>query len=189
MPVGAEEIVKRTNLGIALGSLLAMMCLVCLTTTAGASQDDNHNTHNNENRRRVTISVSPIKSSVATGGKEQLIATVRNANDKAVTWQVNGVTGGSATTGTISAAGVYTAPAKVPSPASVTVTAISQARTSVSASATVTVTGATTTPAASVTVSVSPTTASGEHQRGPIFRARLGMQLTLKNETTDPAIC
>jgi Protein of unknown function (DUF1565) len=174
---------KRTNLGIALGSLLVMMCLVGLQTAAVASQDGNHNdnNHNNGNNRKLTISVSPTKSSVATGGKEQLIATVKNTNDKAVTWQVNGVTGGSATAGTISAAGVYTAPAKVPSPASVTVTAVSQAKTSVSASATVTITGATTTPPASVTVSVSPTTASAVTSGTQAFTA------TVKN-TSNTAV-
>jgi hypothetical protein len=155
MPVGAEEMMKRINLGTTLGLLLVMIGLFSPKAAAGAPQNGGGN------RRRVTVSVSPAKSSVATGGKELFIATVHDTGDKAVTWQVNGVTGGSATSGTISAAGVYTAPVKVPSPANVTVTAVSQAKTSVSASATVKITGASATPPpVSVTVSVSPATAS-----------------------------
>jgi hypothetical protein len=65
---------------------------------------------------------------------------VQNTSNTAVTWQVNGVTGGNATVGTISSAGLYTAPTVVPSPATVTVTAVSQADPAKSASAQVTVT-------------------------------------------------
>src|SRR5207248_9392556 len=57
----------------------------------------------------------------------------------AVTWQVNGVTGGNATVGTISSAGLYTAPAAVQSTTTVTVTAVSQADAITSASAQVTI--------------------------------------------------
>jgi thiol:disulfide interchange protein DsbA len=58
-----------------------------------------------------------------------------------VTWQVNGITGGNATVGTISSSGVYQAPTSVPSPAVVTVSAISVANSTRSGSAQVTVTG------------------------------------------------
>jgi hypothetical protein len=57
----------------------------------------------------------------------QFSATVSNTANQAVTWQVNGVTGGNSTTGTISVGGLYSAPAVMPSPASVSVSAISQA--------------------------------------------------------------
>jgi len=56
-----------------------------------------------------------------------------------VTWQVNGVTGGNATVGTISSSGLYTAPGVVPNPATVTVTAVSQADATKSAAAQVTI--------------------------------------------------
>jgi len=68
-----------------------------------------------------------------------------------VTWQVNGVTGGDSTHGTINASGLYTAPAAVPSPATVTVTAISQADNTKSGSTVVTITSS-----GPVTVTVSP---------------------------------
>jgi uncharacterized protein (DUF1800 family) len=66
----------------------------------------------------------------------QFSATVTNAVNQSVTWQVNGVTGGNAANGTISTGGLYTAPAAMPASASVTITAISQASGTASASAT-----------------------------------------------------
>ncbi len=89
----------------------------------------------------VSISVAPGTASLVAGsGTQSFTATVTNANNTAVTWQVNGVAGGNATVGSISSAGFYTAPANVPSPADVTVTAVAVADTTRSASATVTVT-------------------------------------------------
>ena len=87
----------------------------------------------------IAVSVSPATSTVEIGGTVQFTATVRNTSNTAVTWQVNDIAGGDATVGTISSAGLYTAPASVPSPADVTVKAVSQADTTKSASATVTI--------------------------------------------------
>ena len=66
----------------------------------------------------------------------QFGATVTNTANTAVLWQVNGVTGGSAANGTISTAGLYTAPATVPTPNVVSIAAISVAVPSASASIT-----------------------------------------------------
>jgi hypothetical protein len=102
----------------------------------------------------ITVSVSPSSSSVQAGiGSQTFVATVGNGGNTGVTWQVNGVAGGSATAGTISSTGVYRAPATVPSPAAVTITAVSVADPTRSGVATVTVT-------APVSVSVSPSLAS-----------------------------
>ena len=57
----------------------------------------------------------------------QFTAAVTGTTNTAVTWQVNGTTGGSTANGTISAMGIYSAPATLPSPATVTVGAVSQA--------------------------------------------------------------
>ncbi len=57
----------------------------------------------------------------------QFSAAVANSSNQAVTWQVNGTTGGSATNGTISAAGLYTAPAALPGGNAVTIGALAQA--------------------------------------------------------------
>ena len=99
----------------------------------------------------VTVTISPTSASVqAAGGTQAFTGTAQNATTPGVTWSVNGAAGGNATVGTISAQGVYTAPASVPSPATVTVTAASIQDPTVTASAQVTITAPptpTTTPA------------------------------------------
>jgi hypothetical protein len=90
----------------------------------------------------VTVSVSPTSGSLQAGSgtTQSFTATVGATLNTQVTWQVNTITGGNATVGAISTAGVYTVPATVPSPATVTVTAISLADSTRSGSATVTIT-------------------------------------------------
>ena len=103
----------------------------------------------------VSINIAPQSASLPTGGKQQFNVTLQNTSNTAVTFQVNGVPGGNATIGLISASGMYTAPATVPNPATVTVTAVSQADTTKSASAPVSITA----PPA-VNVSISPPSAT-----------------------------
>jgi serine protease len=87
----------------------------------------------------IEVSVSPATSSVQTGATRTFTATVANAADSLITWQVDGVVGGNATVGTISVAGVYTAPATVPTPSVVTITAVSNQDPTSSDSATVSI--------------------------------------------------
>jgi hypothetical protein len=76
-----------------------------------------------------------------------------------VTWQVNGVTGGNASAGTIDANGLYTAPAVVPTPNNpVMVSAVSQADVTKSGAATVTLKAPT--PAGTYTVTITATAGS-----------------------------
>lgn len=80
----------------------------------------------------VSISVSPTNSSVAAGFSEQMIASVSNTPNTAVTWTVNPAVG------SISASGVYSAPANITSVQNVVVTARSVADSTKAASATLT---------------------------------------------------
>jgi hypothetical protein len=89
----------------------------------------------------VSVSISPTSARVALGTTQQFTANVVGATNSAVTWQVNGVAGGNDSVGTVSSAGLYTAPSAIPSPANVTVTAVSQAASAKSGSAAVTVVG------------------------------------------------
>jgi uncharacterized protein (DUF1800 family) len=73
-------------------------------------------------------------SATRIGASTQFSATVTGTTNAAVIWQVNGVTGGTAATGTISASGLYTPPATLPSNPSVTITAVSVASSSASSS-------------------------------------------------------
>jgi len=101
---------------------------------------------------QVAVSVSPASASVTEGASRSFTASVTGTSNTAVTWSVDGVVNGSVGAGTITAAGVYTAP----SAAGVhTVTATSGADTTKHANATVTVTAPT-----PVAVSISPGTAT-----------------------------
>jgi uncharacterized protein (DUF1800 family) len=84
--------------------------------------------------------VSPIPAVTITGAADtrlgtttQFSATVTNSTNQAVTWQVNGITGGSTATGTITSAGLYTAPATMPALNAVSIGAISAVSSSASA--------------------------------------------------------
>jgi hypothetical protein len=88
----------------------------------------------------VSVSVSPTTATVTIGQTTALSATVKNTSNTAVTWKVNGIVGGNSSVGTISSAGFYTAPGKVPSN-TISISATSAADTTKSASASVTVKG------------------------------------------------
>jgi len=95
----------------------------------------------------ITVVVSPAAPSVAAFGTQQFSAAVTGTTNTAVTWQVNGTTGGSQSLGFISTTGLYVAPGGVPTTPSgggtttttFTVTAVSQVDNSSSGSATVTI--------------------------------------------------
>jgi hypothetical protein len=102
----------------------------------------------------ISVTVAPSGVNVVVGTTLQFTATVTDTFNQAVNWSV---VGGSAD-GTISATGLYTAPASVPSPAQVTIMAVSQKDSSKSATATLTVT--TKSQPSNVSVVVSPGAAS-----------------------------
>ena len=68
------------------------------------------------------ISISPAVAALAPGQTQQFQATVAGSGGQVV-WLVNGVAGGNATVGTISANGLYTAPASITLSENVIVTA------------------------------------------------------------------
>jgi len=102
---------------------------------------------------QVSVSVMPSTANVRVGTTQSFTASVTGTTNQSVNWSVNGVAGGNATTGTISASGLYTAPASLPNSNAITVTAASVADSSASATSNVTLWNAT--PALS---NVTPTT-------------------------------
>jgi hypothetical protein len=100
----------------------------------------------------IVVSVSPTTAQVTTGQQAQFTATVTGSKNTSVTWSISGTGCSGKACGTISAAGLYTAPGQVPNPPNITVTATAQADPSKYATATVTVN-------APVTVTVVPQTA------------------------------
>jgi hypothetical protein len=118
--------------------LLSIAILPILASCSGLPKG----TVTNQN---VTVTVAPATVTVSTFAKQTFTPTVTGTTSSAVTWQVNGVTGGTANTGTISTTGVYSAPhfisgSLIPANANatVTITAISQAAPTATGTATVT---------------------------------------------------
>ncbi len=73
----------------------------------------------------VTLSPSTLRQVRVAGGTQQYSFYVSNTSDKTLVWSVNGVAGGNAASGTITAAGLYTSPLVAPAPNTVTTKAVS----------------------------------------------------------------
>jgi len=105
----------------------------------------------------ATINVTPQLLNLSPGGSQQFVATLVGFTNKAVTWSM------SPAFGTLSAAGLYKAPATVAAQTTVTIKATSVEDPSRSATATVTIA-----PSTAVQVTISPTsvlmTGSGVQQ-------------------------
>lgn len=99
----------------------------------------------------ISVAVSPSSASVQLGSSQSFAATVSGTTTTTVTWSV---VGGSVN-GTVTSAGVYTAPSAMPASSTVKVRATSTANTSVYGETTITLTQP-----PEVSVSVSPTTAT-----------------------------
>ncbi len=99
----------------------------------------------------VSVTVTPGSAALYGGQTKQFAAAVGNTNNTAVTWTVN-----PAGAGSISAAGLYTAPASVSTQQTVSVIAASQADPSKTGASTITLT-----PPVTVTVVSSETTLYG----------------------------
>ncbi len=112
----------------------------------------------------IGVTVTPATGSVVLGNQLTFTAAVTNTTDTAVSWSVNTVPGGNATVGTITSAGVYTAPADLPSPATVQITAISQADSTKSGSGALAVTS-------DITLNLTPNPASVELGATQTFQA------------------
>jgi hypothetical protein len=96
----------------------------------------------------VSVTVAPANISVSTFGSQQFSAAVNGTQNTAVTWKVNGTTGGNKNTGTVSVAGLFSAPNSVPvlttgnnsgQTSQVVLTAVSQADATASDSVLVTI--------------------------------------------------
>jgi hypothetical protein len=120
--------------------------------------------------------VTPNPGNVLLGETLTFTATVSNSSDTTVIWSVNGITGGSLQAGTISADGVYTAPADLPQGGTVQVTATSHADSSKFATVSVTI-------VSDISVSISPGTASVELGAAQAFHASIS-----SNGKPDPTI-
>lgn len=87
---------------------------------------------------RASVSIMPLAANVRAGATQPFTATVTGSMNQSVNWSVNGVAGGNASTGTIDATGLYTAPATLPNPNTISINAASAADSSASATSQVT---------------------------------------------------
>ncbi len=115
---------------------------------------------------QITVSITPASGSVLLGETLSFSATVSGTSNTAVTWSVSGIPGGSPQVGTISADGLYTAPADLPPGGTVQVTATCQADTSKSSTAAVAVTS-------DISLSVTPNSSSVELGAAQAFHASI----------------
>jgi len=121
-------------LGVGLGLAVATW-----TGCGGMSNNNGSNTGTNSG-----VAVSPASVSLRAGGTQQFTATISSmgtsgTTSQAVTWSVNGIAGGNASVGQITAAGAYTAPPTLPSQNPVTVSAASVASPALNGTSVVTV--------------------------------------------------
>ncbi len=94
----------------------------------------------------ISVSISPTSATIPSGGAKQFTASVTGATNTAVTW--------SASAGTVSTSGLYTAPTvSVNTSATVKVTSVADSTKSATASITIT-------PPLTVAVTISPTSAT-----------------------------
>ncbi len=124
----------------------------------------------------IQVIVTPNSGTVLLGETLAFTASVSNSTDTSVIWSVSGITGGSPQAGTISADGVYTAPADLPQGGMVQVTATSHADSSKFATASVTI-------SSDISVSISPATANVELGAVQAFHASIS-----SNGKPDPTI-
>jgi hypothetical protein len=138
----------------ALGLLFSSVLLLSTISCGGGASNNGSSGGNSGGSQSVSIAISPTTATVNAGATQQFQATVSGSTNTAVTWQVNNITAGSASTGTISSTGLYTAP-QATTTLQVTVTAVAGADSTKTASAAVTVN-----PLPMGSISISPTTAT-----------------------------
>ncbi len=130
--------------GRILSSLVLALGLALLTGCAGLAGNGQPSS---------AVAIIPATADVRAGDTLQFTAKVSGTMFQSVVWSVNGTVGGNATMGKISASGVYTAPAALPSPNSVSVEATSSSDKSLSGKSQITLEN----PVPTVTA-ISPTT-------------------------------
>lgn len=100
----------------------------------------------------ISVSITPTSATIGAGGTQQFTTTVTGSTNSSTTWSMTSTVPSGQNPGTVSATGVYTAPATVTGTFTVTVTAAAVADTSATATATIAVNPP--------TVSISPTSAT-----------------------------
>lgn len=112
------------RIGLALTGILALFLAGCSGLVSGG----------NPLPPQMQLSISPKNATVPGDNTEQFTAQAADGSSPAVAWSVNGVVGGTATTGLISITGLYTAPEFPPVPNKITIGIAETATPSINAS-------------------------------------------------------
>ncbi|HXW18375.1 MAG TPA: IPT/TIG domain-containing protein [Candidatus Acidoferrales bacterium] len=131
----ATKSVQRATL-IFYAAIAAILMMGCGAVSGGKSGSSS-GSGSGSGGSNPSVTISPTGANLRVGGTQQFTATVTGEASSNVAWSVNGTVGGSATSGMISTAGLYTAPPVVPSPNAVTIEAVSASDSSLSSSVTV----------------------------------------------------
>jgi hypothetical protein len=146
---------RRTARVKGVGVAILLVCALVLSSCGGGAGGGGGGGGGGSS---VLVNVTPKTASRFPTQQQPFTASVTGTTNTQVAWQVNGISGGSASAGTIDANGMYTAPGAVPNPASVTISAISQADVTKSGAATVTIQSPT--PSGTYTITVTATAGS-----------------------------
>jgi hypothetical protein len=114
----------------------------------------------------VTVAIAPSTAPLLLGNAQTFTATVTGTTNTTVSWSVNGVAGGNPAIGTITAAGVYTAPADLPLVPAVQINATSNSDPTKSASAALDITS-------DIAIALTPASASVILGAAQPFRAAI----------------
>ena len=114
---------SRSRRQHAAGAFLAILCMAATGCVALTKE---------------SVTMTPATATVRVGDPQPFSATVTGLMNPAVTWTVNGISGGNSTVGTISANGLYQSPGTLPNPNTVTVKATSTANPSILGTSTIT---------------------------------------------------
>jgi uncharacterized protein (DUF1800 family) len=117
---------KRPSAFVPLSHSVRIPFVAALFAIAGCSGSSFSSGGGGTTPPAITVTVTG-SADTRLGATSQFTAAVTNTTNTLVTWQVNGVTGGSSANGTISTSGLYTAPAALPAQNPVTIAAVSQA--------------------------------------------------------------
>ncbi len=119
--------------------LLVLSCCCCTGCSVGSIENI---LGLGGGKKSVTVVVDPKTQSVVVATTQQFTATVTGSSNMAVAWSVGGTDCSTQDCGSISASGLYTAPATIPNPAVVAVTATANANSADFGAAAVTVVAA-----------------------------------------------
>jgi hypothetical protein len=116
MSITKQKTIMRAFACFSLWLVLLLPITACKSSGSSNSKSSNAN---------PTIFISPGAAVLSAAQTQQFTATVTNASNTRVTWSIVGCTSGAC--GTISSAGLYTAPSVIPYSDTVIIQAISQA--------------------------------------------------------------